>query len=151
MTPTAAALDPSRSFARVGIVVTGLALGAALSRIGFTDYDAVVGMFTFADLRMFFVFASGVALTAIGLEGLRRLRGEPRRGAPRLRKSAVVGGVLFGLGWAVAGACPGVAFAQLGEGKLTALVTIAGMAIGTLVFQAVRGRLGLADADGCGS
>jgi uncharacterized membrane protein YedE/YeeE len=63
-----------------------------------------------------------------------------------LTKSAVVGGVLFGVGWALAGACPGVAFAQVGEGKLWALVTIAGMVVGTLVFHRVRDRFGLVAA-----
>ncbi len=150
MTPTAAALG-GRARSRVGIVVTGLALGAALSRIGFTDYQAVIGMFTFADLRMFLVFAGGVALTGLGLELVRTMRGAPRTAGPPLRKSAIVGGVIFGAGWAIAGACPGVAFAQVGEGKLWALITIAGMALGTLAYHGVRTRLGLGDDEPCGS
>ena len=151
MTPNAAVFGPSRALPRVGIVASGVALGFALSRIGFTDYGAVLGMFTFADLRLFFVFAGGVLLTAVGLELVRRMRRDPRTRAPRVRTSAVVGGVVFGVGWAVAGACPGVAFVQLGEGKPWALVTIAGIALGTLAFQAVRARLGLFVSKDCGS
>lgn len=137
MTPQA--LAPSKARTHAGIVVTGVALGFALSRIGFTDYDALVGMFTFVDLRMFLVFAGGVMLTALGLVVTGRWRA-PRR---TLTKGAVVGGVLFGVGWAIAGACPGVAFAQVGEGKLWALVTIAGMVVGTVLFHRVRDRVGL--------
>ena len=137
MTPQA--LPPSKARTNAGIVLTGTALGFALSRIGFTDYDALVGMFTFVDLRMFLVFAGGVMFTALGLVVTGRWRAPPRA----LTKSAVVGGVLFGVGWAIAGACPGVAFAQVGEGKLWALVTIAGMVVGTVVFHRVRDRLGL--------
>ena len=137
MTPQA--LAPSQARTRASLVVTGVALGFALSRIGFTDYDALVGMFTFVDLRMFLVFAGGVVLTALGLVVTGRWRAPPRV----LGKGVVVGGVLFGLGWALAGACPGVAFAQVGEGKLWALATIAGMAVGTVVFHRVRDRFGL--------
>lgn len=140
MTPQAQALTPSRVRANAGIVIAGIALGFALSRIGFTDYDALVGMFTFADLRMFLVFAGGVMLTALGLVVTKRWRA-PRR---KLTASAIVGGVLFGVGWVIAGACPGVAFAQIGEGKLWALVTLAGMVLGTVVFHAVRDRFALA-------
>lgn len=139
MTPQALAPSSSRARVHAALVVAGVALGFALSRIGFTDYDALVGMFTFVDLRMFLVFALGVVLTGVGLVVTGRWRA-PRR---TLNKSAVVGGVLFGLGWAIAGACPGVAFAQVGEGKLWALVTIAGMVGGTVVFHRVRDRLGL--------
>jgi uncharacterized membrane protein YedE/YeeE len=149
MTPHAVSPSLSRSRVNAGLVVAGVALGFALSRIGFTDYDALVGMFTFVDVRMFLVFALGVVLTAVGLVVTGRWRA-PKRA---LTKSAVVGGVIFGVGWAVAGACPGVAFAQVGEGKLWALVSIAGMAVGTLAFHRVRDRFAFApssctDGDG---
>ena len=144
MTPQA--LPPPRAGSTTLVVVTGVALGYALSRIGFTDLDAVTSMFTFSDPRLILVFGLGVALTALGLVVTGRWRAPKRP----LTKGAVLGGVLFGAGWAIAGACPGVAFAQLGEGKLWALVTIAGMALGVLACRALRGRLGVADAPACG-
>lgn len=149
MTPVAAALGPKsrRGAHDVAVVLLGTALGFALSRIGFTDGKELHRMFVFADLRMFLVFMGGVALTALGLLVTGRWRGLPQR---TLHRGTVVGGVLFGLGWVLAGACPGVAFAQLGEGKLWALISIAGMAGGVLLFSLVERRLGVDRGEACG-
>ena len=43
------------------------------------------------------------------------------------------GGLLFGVGWALAGTCPGTALAQIGEGKLAGIVTFAGIVLGAYV------------------
>lgn len=127
------------------ILVFGVALGFSLSRIGFTSYAELHKMFVFADLRMFLVFMGGVVVVAAGLLATRRFRALPRRA---IHRGTVIGGVLFGLGWAVAGACPGVAFVQLGEGKLWALASIAGIAVGTFACRGLR-REG-DDSDVCG-
>ena len=112
----------------IAALCVGTLLGASLSLIGFTDYGELHRMLTFQDARMFLVFAGAVVGTGILLFGLRHVRSlPPRPFSPRV----VVGGLLFGVGWAVTGACPGAAFAQLGEGKLWALCTLAGIGIGT--------------------
>ncbi len=119
-------------------LLLGALLGFALSRIGFTDYTQLHRMFTFTDLRLIAVFGGGVVVTAALLWTLRgRIAFAPQPFSVR----AVVGGVVFGVGWAVAGACPGVAFAQLGEGKAWALVTLIGVVVGTAIadrFVGVR-------------
>ncbi len=146
MTPVARPL-PTGAARLAAVGVLGVLLGFSLSRIGFTDYDELHRMFVFADLRMFFVFAGGVVATGLGLVALRRHRDLGRRA---VSKRVVVGGVLFGLGWAVAGACPGVAFAQIGEGKLFAVVTVAGMFAGAALARRVLKRRALAQAgDAC--
>lgn len=112
----------------------GALLGFSLSRIGFTDYTQLHRMFTFADLRMFFVFCGGVVVTAALLFALRRARPiAPKPFTP----GVVIGGVLFGAGWAIAGACPGAALAQLGEGKVWALASLFGIALGTALADRV--------------
>jgi hypothetical protein len=52
-----------------------------------------------------------------------------------------LGGTVFGLGWALLGACPGPMFALLGSGLPVMLVPIAGGLVGTRVYAAVRSRL----------
>ena len=147
MTP--AAVVPSSSPLRAGLALPlGVALGYSLSRIGFTDYGEVHRMFVFADLRLFLVFLGAVVVTGLGTAALGRWRSLPHK---RVHRGVVIGGVLFGLGWAVAGACPGAALAQLGEGKLTALVTLAGIVLGTAAFLAIdRRRNLLRSEDACG-
>lgn len=123
----------SRRHAALALVLGGL-LGFSLSRIGFTDYTELHRMLTFVDLRMMFVFAGAVGVAGALLFALRKVRPLPPR---PFEKRVVVGGVLFGVGWAIAGACPGAAFAQLGEGKVWAFATLFGIALGTSIADRV--------------
>lgn len=139
MTPTAAApASAPKALRAVLVLALGAGLGFALSRIGFTSYAELHRMFVFADLRMFLVFMGGVALTGAGLVATRRWSAS---GRTPVQRGTVAGGVLFGVGWAVAGACPGVVFAQLGEGKLWSGLTLVGVVVGTLLARVLeRGR-----------
>jgi hypothetical protein len=126
----------------------GLLLGFSLSCMGFTDYGEVHAMFTFTDLRLFLTFVAGVTLTGLGFLALRGgLRLSPRR----LHKGSIAGGAVFGLGWALTGACPGVVFAQLGEGKALALVTLAGVLLGNWIYGKAHARWFRWDAGSCES
>jgi uncharacterized membrane protein YedE/YeeE len=125
----------------------GLLLGFSLSRIGFTDYAELQKMFTFREPRMLLVFAGAVLLTGVAY----RLLPAGRALAPRpISRRVIAGGLVFGLGWVVCGACPGAAFAQLGEGKLFALVTLAGIALGTRAYGLVEQRRVVRSAESCG-
>ena len=131
------AYSPRPWMVHVWVAVFGLLLGYCLSRIGFTDYTEVHKMFTLADLRLIFVFGGGVALTAIGMFAFRKR--EPLK-AKLMHRGVFVGSVLFGVGWAITGACPGVVFAQIGEGKWMALISLAGMLIGTALYRPMHAR-----------
>lgn len=124
----------------------GLLLGFSLSHIGFGDFGEVHRMFTFADLRLVLTFGGAVALCAAGFAALsRRWRFVPRRA----QAASAVGGVVFGLGWALAGACPGIVLVQLGEGQLYALLTLGGILSGTWLFGVVQRRWGIGVTDRC--
>lgn len=120
----------------IALFAMGGLLGASLSRIGFTSWDEVHAMFTFADLRLFLTFVSGVALLGVALEVVRR-RARPAWPPRPIARGTLLGGAIFGLGWALSGACPGVAVVQLGEGKLYALFTLAGILAGNALYGAV--------------
>jgi len=120
-----------------GMALFGLALGFALSWMGFADFREVHRMFTFADPRLLLTFFAGVGLSGLGFWALARGRAlEPKP----IHKGTIIGGILFGLGWAITGACPGAALVQLGEGQLAALATLAGILGGTFVYRLVHDR-----------
>lgn len=123
---------------RVVVLGFGLLLGLTVSSVGFTSYEEVHRMFTFTDLRMFLAFLGGVTLTSLGFFALRRRR----RVLPRpIHRGTIPGALLFGVGWALAGVCPGVVVAQLGEGRPFALLSAAGIVVGTLAYRAAHRRL----------
>ncbi len=121
------------------LLVLGSLLGFSLSRIGFTSWDEVSAMFTFRDLRMFLAFAVGVGLLTGAFAIVQRRAPRPWPGRP-IHRGTLLGGVIFGLGWAISGACPGVLLAQIGEGRLYALFALAGVALGNWGYGALLER-----------
>jgi uncharacterized membrane protein YedE/YeeE len=129
---------------RVALLLMGTALGFSLSRIGFTSFDEVQAMFRFEDLRLFLTFAAGVALLTAAFAIVRK-RQHPSWPPRPIHKGTLIGGVLFGVGWALSGACPGVVLTQLGEGKGYALFTLAGVLAGNWLYAlTLERRLGTA-------
>jgi len=128
----------------------GLCLGFALSRIGFASWDEVHDMFTFHDLRLFLAFCTAVTLLGLALLALRAtpllaVYFPPRR----IHRGSLVGGLLFGAGWALSGACPAIALVQLGQGQLAALYTLAGILAGNWLYGALHARYLRWDAGSC--
>lgn len=127
--------------------IFGVALGLTVSAVGFTDYDQLHAMLTLADLRMFLSFVGAVALSSGAFYLLRKARPLPRR---MIHRGIIPGGVMFGVGWAIAGACPGVVLAQIGQGKAWALVSLAGLLLGTFAYQKIHQRWFSFDRGTCG-
>ena len=124
----------------------GLALGFALSFIGFGSFDEVHRMFLFSDLRLFLTFAGGVVLAGVGLAVIRRARPMPARG---FHRGIVPGAAMFGAGWAICGACPGITLVQLGEGKILAVLTLGGLLAGNWAYGLILARYLQWDAASC--
>lgn len=118
----------------------GTVMGVGLSRIGFASWDEVHAMLTFQTARMHLVFGTTVVILFVMWRSLSRpgvLLGEPRPCHP----GSVPGGLLFGLGWALTGACPSSVLVQIGEGQLWALLSLVGIFAGNFAFAALQGRV----------
>jgi uncharacterized protein len=124
---------------RVGTVLVGAALGASLHRIGLASWDEVHHMFALQSLRILVAFACAVALLAISWRIVRAVS-SPRWTRRRLQPGTLPGGILFGVGWALCGACPSIVLVQLGLGESTALWTLAGVLLGNFVYAPVHAR-----------
>ena len=127
-------------------VFLGAVFGLVLSRSGAADYDFIQGMFLFRELQLYGIIGSAVVLTAAGLWLIKR-RGRTALGRPveidvkPLHRGNVVGGLLFGVGWSMAGMCPGPILVNIGEGKLYAVAALAGALSGAALFGALYPRL----------
>jgi uncharacterized membrane protein YedE/YeeE len=132
--------------ATLGFLALGTAFGFVLSRSGAADYDMVQGMFLFERFQLYGILVTTIALTAPGLWWLRRhgrsADGQPLAVAAKPRhRGTVLGGLLFGCGWAITGMCPGPIFVNLGEGKLYAIGALAGALVGAALFSVLYERL----------
>jgi uncharacterized membrane protein YedE/YeeE len=132
------------NFIRLGLL--GLALGLSLSFIGFGSYDEVRRMFLFEDLRLLFTFGGAVLISAVVF----LIAGVPRLTTP-FNQNLIWGGLLFGAGWALSGACPAIVLVQLGEGLWPAIFTLLGMFGGVYLHQRLRRRFTHWAAGSCDS
>ncbi len=120
-------------------VVYGLAFGFTLSRSGAADFNYIQKMFLFEDLQLYGILASGVVTAGVGLWLVRRagrtITGDPVSFSSKpVNRGNLVGGALFGAGWAITGMCPGPVLVNVGEGKIYALAAFAGVLAGTYLF-----------------
>jgi uncharacterized protein len=127
-------------------LVLGACFGFILSRSGAADYNYIQAMFLFESIQLYGIIGTAVVLTGGGMWLIKR-GGRTAAGAPiaielkPLHRGNVAGGLLFGVGWSMAGMCPGPILVNIGEGKVYALAALAGALVGTGAFGALYGRV----------
>jgi uncharacterized protein len=127
-------------------VVLGTIFGFILSRSGAADYDFIQGMFLFTNLQLYGIMGVAVIVGAVGI-WLVKQRGRTLFGRKieielkPMHRGNISGAVLFGIGWSLAGMCPGPILVNIGEGKIYALAAFAGALAGAGVFGTVYQRL----------
>lgn len=134
------------SDAHLRLGLTGLVFGFCLSWLGFADYGEVQRMFTFADLRLLLAFAGAVVLAGLAFA---LIPGSRKKASRPVHRGTVIGGLTFGVGWALCGACPSIALVQVGEGQLAGLATIVGVFAGTWLCGKVHQRFFRWDPGSC--
>ncbi len=124
--------------------VLGLAFGFALNKAGLTKYHKIVNVFRFTDMAVLKFMMTALVVSMSGLYLLRGL-GLVTFPAPPATYVVgnLVGGLIFGVGMAMAGFCPGTAAAGTGDGKLDYLIPgvlgfLTGAAIYGLTYQQVQ-------------
>lgn len=137
---TLAALVP---YFGVGVVFGFVALRAEI-----VSWYRIQEMFRFQSFHMYGIIGSAILVAALSLWILRRLDAKTFAGqkivVPRKARTwrrYILGGSVFGLGWALVGACPGPIFALIGAGFPAFLVVLAGALLGTFLYGAVRDRI----------
>lgn len=124
----------------------GLAFGFLFSAAGFNQYDTIHRMLLLENMEPFLVMGSAIA-TALPILWFLERRGwsTPLGGRLSLRRweierSRVYGGVVFGAGWAITGACPGTLSTMIGAGSLMGFVLLAGVIGGIVLHDQFVGR-----------
>ena len=126
----------------------GLIFGITLTKAEIISWYRIYEMFRFQSFHMYGVIGSAVVIGVILVQIIKRRKlktidGEsiviqPKHmSVPRY----LIGGTIFGLGWALTGACPGPLFILLGNGVTVIAVVILSALLGTYVYGKVRKRL----------
>lgn len=126
----------------------GILFGIVLSKAEVVSWYRIYEMFRFDSFHMYGVIGSAVVsgillVQLIKRSHMRSLNGNEISFTPKNRSIAryLIGGTIFGLGWAMTGACPGPLFILVGHGIGVILVVIASATLGTFTYGVIRDKL----------
>jgi uncharacterized membrane protein YedE/YeeE len=125
----------------------GLVFGIVLIKAEVVSWFRIQEMFRLQSFHMFGVIGSAVVVGAISVFIIKKFKIKSIQGEEIIlpeksfNKGQIYGGLLFGFGWAMTGACPGPLFAQLGYGATAISVTILVAIVGTWVYGKFREKL----------
>ena len=126
-------------------ILLGIFFGIIMSKSEVISWYRIYEMFRFESFHMYGIIGSAVVIGIIVVQLIRRNRMKSMYGQeieicdkdksiPRY----LLGGTVFGLGWALVGACPGPMFVLVGHGFYTILVVIVGAVLGTFLYGLLR-------------
>ncbi len=128
-------------------LLMGTYFGIVLTKSEVVRWQRVHDMFLFNEPHMYLIIGVGVVVAMISMLIIKRMSAKTIEGQPivykpkSFHKGVVIGGTIFGAGWAIAGACPGPVYAQIGAGAWMGLLTLAGAMVGMFVFAALKPKL----------
>ncbi|TVR60732.1 MAG: YeeE/YedE family protein [Gemmatimonadales bacterium] len=139
--------------ALVGYLLIGMYLGIIFVQSEVVSWFRIQEMFRFQSFHMYGIIGMAVAVAAVSVQIIKRMgltsaTGEPIKLSPKQWGDSRIpgarywiGGTLFGIGWALLGACPGPIFALLGGGVSVLVVALLGALAGTWAYSALRSKL----------
>ena len=127
--------------------LAGLFFGILLVKSEVISWFRIQEMFRLQSFHMYGIMGSAVIVGMVSVYLIRKLNiktihDEEIRILPKpFSKGHIYGGMLFGFGWAITGACPGPIFAQIGSGATVMIITLFGAIAGTWTYGRIRHRL----------
>lgn len=118
-------------------LLTGLVFGFLLQRAGVTQYRVIVGQFLWTNHIVLRTMLTAVVVGSIGIYAMHQMWQVPLHLKPAAILGNVLGGVIFGIGMAVLGYCPGTGVGALGDGSRHAPFGVLGMLVGAAVYAEV--------------
>lgn len=126
----------------------GLVFGITLTKAEIISWFRIYEMFRFQSFHMYGVIGSAILLGIVYVQIIKRTGMKSTDGVdvdfiPKEKSISryLIGGTIFGLGWALTGACPGPLFVLLGNGFSVILIVIASALLGTYTYGLLKNRL----------
>ncbi len=129
-------------------ILVGFIFGVVLTKSEAVSWYRIYEMFQFQSFHMYGIITVAVVTGIIGLQIIKRvqlknIKGESIKVADKEEGSIRywLGGIFFGLGWALVGACPGPIFILIGAGFLPAILILIGALLGTFIYGVLKDKL----------
>lgn len=128
-------------------MIIGIVFGIVFVKAEIISWFRIQEMFRLQSFHMYGVIGTAVIVGMISIQIIKKFKLKTLSGEAieipnkTFNKGQIYGGLIFGLGWAITGACPGPLFAQIGSGFLAVFVTFASAVAGTWVYGAIKNKL----------
>jgi hypothetical protein len=128
-------------------LIVGIVFGIVFVKAEIISWFRIQEMFRLQSFHMYCVIGSAVLVGAISVFIIKKFRIKTIYGEDiqfeekKFNVGQIYGGLLFGLGWAITGACPGPLFAQIGTGISVTIVTLVSAIAGTWIYGLVRNKI----------
>lgn len=129
-------------------ILAGILFGIIMSKSEAVSWFRIQEMFRFQSFHMYGIIGTAVVLGVIAVFLIKKFHLKDSEDQPilfpekdRSYKKYIIGGTIFGLGWALTGACPGPMFVNLGYGYLTMGIVIFGALLGTYLYGLLKDKL----------
>ena len=128
-------------------LIFGILFGIVLTKSEVISWFRIQEMFRFQSFHMYGIIGSAVVVGAISILILKKLNLKASNGEQIVypikpfNKGVIIGGAIFGLGWALTGACPGPLFALIGNGYSVIIVSLAFAVLGAWVYGLLQEKL----------
>ncbi len=128
-------------------LAVGVLFGIVFVKAEIVSWFRIQEMFRLQSFHMYGIIGSAIAVGAVSIWLIKKFRIRTIYGesitfsSKKLNKGQIYGGLIFGLGWGLTGACPGPLFAQIGMGATVVLVVVLSAVAGTWVYGKLRERL----------
>lgn len=139
--------QPQSKWQLLWYFLAGIVFGVLLVKSEVISWFRIQEMFRLQSFHMYGVIGSAVVTGMLSIWlikkfNIKTIQGEPIHLRPKpFNKGQVYGGLVFGVGWALTGACPGPLFALAGSGVTVIIITILSAVAGTWVYGRLRDRL----------
>ena len=134
-------------FSHLKYLLLGMFFGIVFVKAEIISWFRIQEMFRFQSFHMYGVIGSAVVVGMVSVWAIKRWNIKTIYGEQvtfhnkEFNKGQIYGGLIFGLGWAITGACPGPLFAQIGSGATVIFVTMLSAIAGTWVYGYFRDKL----------
>lgn len=128
-------------------LLVGIAFGVVFTKAEIVSWFRIQEMFRFQSFHMYGVIGTAVVVGLISVFLIKKFKIKTLNGEEiviikkPMNKGVIYGGLIFGMGWAITGACPGPLFAQIGSGFSVILVTLFSAIFGTFTYGVFKDKL----------